>query len=231
MKYYFGSVSNMSLSFFGPVHITLILITFLSIFLLYKFRNKLNHNRKVDYVMVGILLINMAIFIIGAAVNDVLELNIHLPLHYCYITGYLFCYMTIFKKEKMFNFLFYAIFFAAMSAVIFQNPATAYDRYEFILLIISHHFILICSFYTLYIKKYKVEKSGLKQVAIYSVIVYSVVFVINQLIGTNYIFSDTLPLFIYDIFPFLSYLPAPIWLLIFVVPTCMISYIFVKYND
>ncbi len=128
MDYYFGRVSNMSLSFFGPVHISLMVITFLSIFLLYKFRNKLKHYRIIDYIMVGILLLNMIVFIIGAYLGGVLDINIHLPLHYCYITGYLFIYMTLFNKEKMFNYLYYAIFFAAMSVVIFTNPNTAYDR-------------------------------------------------------------------------------------------------------
>ncbi len=89
----------------------------------------------------------------------------------------------------------------------------------------------MCSFYTLYIKNYHVDKTGLKSVALYSIIVYSVVFIINQLIDTNYIFSDKLPLFIYELLPFLNLLPTVVWLLIFVIPTCSLAYLFIKYKD
>ena len=56
--------------------------------------------------------------------------------------------------------LYYAIFFCTITVVIFQDPAITPDRYEFPLLVISHHFLLISSFYTLYVLEYPVDKKG-----------------------------------------------------------------------
>ena len=43
MKHYFGLESDFELSFFGPVHLLLIIVTILSIILIYKFRDKLKN--------------------------------------------------------------------------------------------------------------------------------------------------------------------------------------------
>ena len=78
--------------------------------------------------------------------------------------------------------LYYAIFFCTITVVIFQDPAITPDRYEFPLLVISHHFLLISSFYTLYVLEYPVNKKGYKPFVIYSVIVYTSVFILNKLL-------------------------------------------------
>ena len=44
------------------------------------------------------------------------------------------------------------------------SPNITYDRYEFILLVVSHHFLLISSFYTLYVLDYPVNVKGYKTI-------------------------------------------------------------------
>lgn len=218
MKHYFGLVSDFSLTLFGPVHLLLIMVTIVSILMIYKYKDKLKKYKSIKKVIPIILFSNMIIYIAGALLANIFDINIHLPIHYCYITGFIFMYMLINEKKSLFNMLYYAIFFCTITVIIFQDPNITYDRYEFILLVISHHFLLISSFYTLYVLEYPVDKKGYKPFFVYTIIVYLVVFIINKILGTDYIFNTSFPLFIYDYFPFIRIFP----------PCSMV--VFVKYS-
>ncbi len=228
MNYYFGPVSNSELPFLGIVHISLMVITFISVFLIYKFRHKIKKSDLIDKLICIVLITNQLVYNIGAIVTGNYSIEIHLPLPYCFIIGYLYCYMLWFKKEKMFNFLYYSAFFCTFSVILFQDTAVSFDRYDFILLIVSHHFLFISLFYTLFIHKYEVNKKGYLKMLIYSLMIYFAVYVINQILNTNYIFSDKFPDFMYDILPFLDLLPTLVWMLLFTVPVVFLSYYPIK---
>jgi len=231
MKHYFGLESDFLLTLFGPVHLLLIIITIVFILGIYKYRDKLKNYKIIKTIIPIILFSNMVIYISGALLIGIFDINVHLPIHYCYITGFAFMYMLIKNKEKWFNMLYYAIFFCTITVIIFQDPNITYDRYEFILLVISHHFLLISSFYTLYVLDYKVDKSGYKPFLIYTIIVYLIVFIINRILGTDYIFNSSLPPFIYDYFPFVKLLPPIVWLTFLSIPLLTLAYLPIKYKN
>lgn len=231
MKHYFGLESDFELSFFGPVHLLLIIITILSIILIYKFKDKLKKYKVIRKIIPIILFSNMVIYILGAIIAGIYDIKVHLPIHYCYITGFLFQYMLLKEKKNWYNMLYYAIFFCTITVIIFQDPAITPDRYEFILLVLSHHFLLISSFYTMFVLDYKVDKKGYKPFIIYSVIVYTTVFILNRILGTDYIFNSTLPPWIYEILPFVKLLPPLVWLILLSIPLLALAYIPVKFNE
>lgn len=229
MKHFFGQSSNFSLTLFGPIHLFLILITFLIILGIYKYRNKLKHYKSLKNIIIVILLSNMFIYLVGAILTDSFDIKLHLPIHYCYITGFAFMFMLFTNRKRMFNWLYYAIFFCTTTVIIFQDPNITYDRYEFYLLVISHHFLLISSFYTLCVLDYPVDKTGYKPFFIYTFIVYFIVFIINRLLGTDYIFNSSLPNFVYNHFPFASLLPPFIWFILISVPLLSLAYLPIKH--
>ena len=139
-------------------------------------------------------------------------------------------YMLLKKKKNWFNMLYYAIFFCTITVIIFQDPFITYDRYEFILLVISHHFLLISSFYTLYVLDYPVNKKGYIYFTLYSIIVYLSVYIINRMFGTDYIFNESFPTFIYDYFPFIKIFPPVVWLLLLSIPLLLLAYLPIKYK-
>ena len=231
MAYYFGNVSNLSLNFLGPIHIIAILITIASILLIYKFREKLKKYKKLKYIFPTILLLNMIIFVGGGIIGGEFNYKYHIPIEYCYITGFIFMFMMFFNKEKLYNFLYYSIFFCTISVIIFQDTYVAYDRYQFIVMFITHHFLLISSFYCLYVLEYKVNKKGILQAIIYSLVTYSVVYIINIILKTNYIFKDELPKFMYEILPFLNNTIPFIWIALFSIPMLYLAYLVIKLNN
>lgn len=231
MKHYFGLKSDFQLSFLGPVHLLLIAVTLISIILIYKFREKLKKYPIIRKIIPIILFSNMVIYIAGAIIAGIYDIKVHLPIHYCYITGFLFQYMLLKEKKNWFNMLYYAIFFCTITVVIFQDPAITPDRYEFILLVISHHLLLISSFYTLYVLEYPVNVKGYKPFVIYSVIVYTTVFILNRILGTDYIFNSTLPPWIYEILPFVKALPPLAWLILLSIPLLALAYLPIKHKN
>lgn len=229
MKYYFSMDRKFSLTLFGPIHILLILVTILSIFLIYKNREKLKLYKNIKYWIVGILFSNMLIYTIGAWLTGTFNIYDHLPIHYCYITGFFFMYMLLKNKKGWYNFLYYAIFFCTTTVILFQDPGITYDRYEFILLIISHHFLLVSNFWVLYVLEYPVNKDGYKSFAIYTMFVYLSVFLINRILGTDYIFNTSFPDFIYEHFTFVKYCPPIVWLLVLSIPLLLLAYLPIKH--
>ena len=231
MKHYFGLKSNFELSFLGPIHLLLIAVTVISILLIYKYRDKLKKYPIIRKIIPIILFSNMVIYIAGAIIAGIYDIKVHLPIHYCYITGFLFQYMLLKEKKNWYNMLYYAIFFCTITVVIFQDPAITPDRYEFILLVISHHFLLISSFYTLYVLEYPVNVKGYKPFAIYTVIVYTTVFILNRILGTDYIFNSTLPPWIYEILPFVKALPPLVWLILLSIPLLALAYLPIRHKN
>ena len=231
MKHFFGDYSDFSLTFFGPIHLLLILGTFISIMSIYKYKEKLKKYKFIKNVFVLVLLSNMIIYIVGAILTDNFDINKHIPIHYCYITGFVFMYMLKTNKKKLFNMLYYAIFFCTITVIIFQDPNVTFDRYDFYLLVISHHVLLISSFYTLYVFDYPVDKKGYKPFVIYTISVYLIVFVINQILNTDYIFNTSFPDFIYNYFSFVKLLPPLVWLILLGIPLLYLAYLPIKHKN
>lgn len=77
--------------------------------------------------------------------------------------------------------------------------------------------------------KYFFGMRGYKPFIIYTIVIYLVVFLINKLLGTNYIFNTSFPDFIYNYFPFLNLLPPLVWLILLSIPLLILSYLPVKY--
>ena len=231
MDYYFGVTSQKSLTFFGPLHLSLLFGTIFIIYLIYKNKEYLKTIKYLDKIIVAILFLNILFYSLGGTLLGEFDLNFHIPIQYCYITGFIYMYMMLTKKEKLYNFLYYAIIFCTSTVLIFQDPAVAYDRYHFILLIISHHFLLISSFYTFYVLEYKVDKSGILKFIIYSISLYAVVYIINIFLNTSYIFKDSFPEFMYTYFPFMDKLNPFIWFVLFSFPMMGLSYYLVKSRD
>jgi len=95
MKHYFGLESNFSLTLFGPLHLLLITLTLLTIICIYKYRDKLKNMKWLKTIIPIILFSNMVIYIVGALLTGIFEIGVHLPIHYCYITGFAFMYMLL----------------------------------------------------------------------------------------------------------------------------------------
>ena len=111
-------------------------------------------------------------------------------------------YIMWFKKEKYFNMVYFCIFICSTLVIIWHDPNLGFNGYHLYLLIVSHHILALANFYTLFVLKYNVDKTGYLKATIFSLSVYGAVALITYLIGSSYIFTSGLPDLMYDIYPF-----------------------------
>lgn len=203
---------------FSLSHLQIIFITFSVIGLIFIFRKQLKdyqHKELIAKVFVTILFLNMLIYYIGRLITNQWTILSDLPFQYCFISGYLFMYMIWFKKEKIFNFLYFGIFICTMIVIIWQKPL-ALTQYKLYHSVISHHFLLISLMYTLAVLEYKVDFSGYYKSFVYSSLVFLFAMSVNKLIGSNYMFSTTFPDYMFNLYPFLKDINYPFIFMIIV---------------
>lgn len=215
---FFSEQGGTPMELFGPLHWTLTLIVIASILLLYIFRRPLRamkHKTKkiICASCAAILFANMTIYYAGLVLVGEYSIKRHLPLEFCFITGYLLMYILISNNRKLYRIVFYYTIIGPVPAMIWPNVTGVFDRYIFYQFIISHHFMIIVSFYLLIVMRYHVYARDTIPALICGNIVFTLVYILNINWGTNYIMSAGLPEHMLTMYPFLRYFNHPFfWL-------------------
>jgi len=213
---FFSSDPGRQFLTFSVLHFFIIAFTTMACAIIIFFRKALQElpiNNILPKVFAAILFINMAVFYIGYLLTGSYDITLHLPLQFCYVTGYLFIYMLWFNKPKMYNFLFYSIFMCTLVTLIWAPPLNSFDRIQFYQFWISHSGLLIMNFYAFYVLNLPVNKKGVLWALIYSVGLFIFASIFNRIFGTNYIFSEEIPEYLLELYPFLDHISYPIILL------------------
>lgn len=202
-------------SFMSIEYYIITLVTFLSIILIYIFRNKLKKlldENKTRMFMGIILLSNMIIYLLSKGLSGQFRYVELFPIHLCYITNLAIGYMLITNKKEMFKYLFYFVMIGPLPSVLIPEIAFNYDRVGFWGFIISHNIILIFTSMLLFVYNYDVTKKARKKTLELITLIYAILFLFNTFFHTNYLFQYSLPDHIYKIFPFFKYFNHPLFL-------------------
>lgn len=214
---FFGSTQGMVFNLFSPLYFAMLLIVLICSLLMYKYREKLRKlkcKKSLRYIFAGILFLNMAIYYGGLMYAGEYSIKKHLPLEFCFITGYILMYILITNNKKgYYSTLFYCTLIGPLPAMLFPNLSGSFDRYVFYQFFISHHFMLLVSFFCIIVFEYKVEVKSALKAFLYGNIVFIAVSILNTLWGSNYIMQQKLPDHIIELFPFVTYFNHPaFWL-------------------
>lgn len=231
---FFTNKPGLTFEIFSALHLFIIFGTIFSCLLIIRYQQLIKKSKITKImpkVLATILFANMTIFYIAYLITGSYDINVNLPLHYCYITGYLFMYMLWFNKKNMYNFLYYSVFMCTVAVLIWADPGLSYDRIVFYQFFISHAGLLIINFYVFFIMDYPVNKMGIIQAFIYSNTLFLIMSVYNSFFNTNYILSEKYPDFLIKLYPFLDYIKYPIIVLeTFGVISLVLAYLLVKYK-
>lgn len=215
---FFSDLPSTPMQVFGPLHIALIAAVIAGIILIYRFRaplRKFGHEKTLRYLFAGILFANMTIYYVGMMFAGCYDVKKHLPLEFCFITGYLFMYILISENKKLFRIVYFFTLMGPLPAILWPNLTGTFDRYVFYQFIISHHIMLLMSIYTLVVFRYRVSFRDMIPAFFTAMGIFGVVFCINLLFGTNYIMQQKLPDTVLNLYPFLRQFDVPVfWLLI-----------------
>ncbi len=228
MKEFFTESGGTPFILFGPIHLLISVITIITVVLIYIYRDKLKtfkYKENIRYILAAILFINMTIYYISKVILKTYDWKLDLPLHFCFITGYIFMYILITGNKKLYSIIYFFTFVGPIPSIIWPDLKLDYDRFVFWQFVISHHFILISSVYVLMVLEYKIYKKYiLKAYAIGNVIVFTIA-IFNGIFKTNYIMMGQLPDHIYRIYPFAQYMPPIFWLESVALLSLIIAYI------
>lgn len=200
---------------FGKTHCFLMLFVLVGLFIVYFNRKRINHfperlKRKIVVIFALILLFNMITLYVSSFIYHSFDFKTMLPLHLCYLSNYFYILAVILAKEKWYPYLYFLAFLGPIPAIIFFDVPSVWESFNFYLYFISHHLLVIMGLFTFYLYPHKIEVKHL----IWLVVVLNILFVLmkifNDYFGTNYFFTNAIPSFIVELFPFLKYFPVVI---------------------
>jgi hypothetical integral membrane protein (TIGR02206 family) len=135
-----------------------------------------------------------------------------LPLHLCSVLVWLCAYMLVTKNRTIYEFAYLIGIAGALQAVLTPDLGQyAFPHFRYFQVFLSHGLIIISALYFTLVEGFRPTWSSVKRVAIYGNIYFLFVFVLNFIIGSNYLFIAHKPetASLLDVLP-----PWPYYLLI-----------------
>ncbi len=224
MALFFSDTTGVPFVVFGPLHLFLLAFVIIGIFLIYHFRKtlrKFKYNYLLRYLFAAVLFANMTIYYGSMMVMGTYDVKKHLPLEFCFITGYLFMYLLITQNRKMYRVIYFFTIMGPLPAMLWPNLSGSYDRFIFYQFFISHHVMMLMSFYTLIVFEYRVSAKDTFRAFGWSLALFGSVYCINLTFGTNYIMQNKLPDTVLNLYPFLRSFDVPIFWLVLCGAVCL----------
>ncbi len=201
---------------FGSIHFGCLAVLLIALVMIYKYRNKIkqinsHHKKKIRHIMFAILIGNMLIYYGSYIYYGVYDIRVHLPLHFCFIAGNLFMIYLLTQSKKLYHIVFFLTFIGPLPAVIYPDLVSSFDYFVFYQYFISHHLLMIFSYFILYMDDHTIGLNDVFWTYIWANVIFITMMIVNYIFGTNYIMSNELPAHIYTLFPILRKIsPVPI---------------------
>lgn len=183
---------------FGPSHIIMLAIYLLGLVLFFISLNKIRGNSTIynilRWLLFGTLVMSELTYHIWAAVNSVWSLKEHIPLHLCGITGITGAIALFTHNEKLIRITFFFGLVPAFLAVV--TPELPYDfpHFRYWKFFIHHIFISWISLFLVTANSTKITfKLMLESYGYILLYACLIGFIINPLLGSNYLYLSNTP--------------------------------------
>ena len=218
---------------FSWIHFLLIILTSIIVYIIYKFRNDIRNikmKKKIRYVIALIMFLNMTIYYGAYVYYGVYNWKVHLPLHLCFISGYLFMYALVCNNIKLRKLAYFMAFIGPLPAIIWSD-LNSVDSFVFIQFIISHHFFLCVNLFVYYMDNLSINISDVKKVFVFVNTIFIVMLIFNVIMNTNYIMTKSFPETFLELYPFFRGITPIPFLEIAGIIVAFIAYIPVYYRN
>lgn len=136
-----------------------------------------------------ILLVDEAAWHAWNYFTDQWTIQTMLPLHLCSVLVFASAYMLLTRSYKIYEFAYFLGIAGALQALLTPDAGIyGYPHFRFFQVIISHGSIVTAAIYMTFVEGYRPFVSSLKRVFIWTNIYMIVVFILNQILGSNYLF-------------------------------------------
>lgn len=203
-EFFLDEVVSIPFHLFGIIHFGCLAILIFLLIAIYRNRNKIKqikNKKKIKIAMFILLMINMLIWYGSYIYYGIYDIRIHLPLHFCFIAGNLFMLYLITGWKSLYKVTFFFTFIGPLPAVLFPDLVSSFDAYIFYQYFISHHLLMVFSYFTFYMDDITITYKDAVKTFIWGNILFITMMNVNEIFGTNYIMSKKLPDHIYELFP------------------------------
>lgn len=208
-EFFLDEVVGIPFKLFGIIHFGCLAILIVLLVLIYKNRQNIKmikNKKKIKIIMFVILMSNMLIWYGSYIYYGIYDIKIHLPLHFCFIAGSLFMLYLITGWKNLYKITFFFTFIGPLPAVLLPDLVSSFDAYIFYQYFISHHLLMVFSYFVLYMDDITITYKDAIHTLISGNILFITMMNINEIWGTNYIMSKQLPAHIYELFPIFNYI-------------------------
>ncbi len=170
--------------------VAIILIIAAGIWMVVSQRKASETSRKiVRYTMAGILIVNESLWHLWNLVTGQWTIQTMLPFHLCSALVWACAYMLITKDKRIYPFAYLIGIAGALQAILTPDLGQyAFPHFRYFQVFLSHGTIILSAVYMTLVEGYRPTMQSIKQVAIYGNLYLVFVFILNQLIGSNYLF-------------------------------------------
>jgi len=177
--------------FFGAAHIVaLLVVVLLNVFLIWRYKNAPEKARRtVAYVMAGVLWANELSWHLWNAFTGQWTIQTMLPLHLCSMLVWTGALMLVTKNFFIYEFCYFLGIGGALQALLTPDLGLyGFPHFRFFQTYISHGLIISAAIYMTVVEGFRPTWKSLLRVALWINVYMVVVFGINMLIGSNYLF-------------------------------------------
>ncbi|WP_058308309.1 YwaF family protein [Gracilibacillus massiliensis] len=180
---------------FSLSHIYMVIITVGLLAWMYIFRENIKRNYKRIYknILIVFLILGEITFHLWYLSHDRWDVATNLPLQLCSISLYLCTIMLLTKNFKAFEVSFFVSMTGAFIAIVTPELFFGFPHMRFFQFFIAHIAIILSCFYMIWIEEYKPSFRSVIRAFVIINIMASFVFVINQIVGSNYMFLAEKP--------------------------------------
>lgn len=176
---------------FSPSHLIAIgIIVLVNLSLLYFRRDTDEQHRKIfRYTIAALLLVNETLWHLWNLVNGTWTIQTTLPLHLCSVFVFLSAFMLVTKSYPIYEFAYFLGIGGATQAILTPDLGIyTFPHIRYFQVFISHGCIVTAAVYMTVVEGYRPTWASFKRVAIWTNVYMVAVFIINELIGSNYMF-------------------------------------------
>ncbi|MGM0839208.1 MAG: TIGR02206 family membrane protein [Bacillota bacterium] len=175
---------------FSVSHVVAVIISFGCMIGLYVFRDRLSGSGKgvLKWLLVVLLVLSEALFQVWYFINDQWDVAINLPFQLCSISLYLCTAMLITKKHRIFEISFFASMTGAFIAIVTPELFFGFPHFRYFQFFLAHLAIVISCLYMVWIEGFTLTVRSMVRAFIALNLIAVIVFMVNRLVGANYMF-------------------------------------------
>jgi hypothetical integral membrane protein (TIGR02206 family) len=159
----------------------------------YKEKIKVRGKRTLKFLLIFLLILGELSFNLWYYINGKWDLTINLPFQLCSLSIYLSIFMLITKNYKIFEITFFASMTGAFIAMVTPELFFGFPHFRYFQFFIVHLVIILSCLYMLWIEEYPITFKSLVNAFLALNIISLVVYLINKMVGANYMFLTQKP--------------------------------------